>query len=124
MDNKCNAGQTVEQYIACAPQEEIERLQDIHNFIFSIAPNAVGGIGSKMLSYKLCGRQFAYLAAQRGYIGFYVDAKSVEMLSEKLVGFTGSKAGIHLPNDRPIPYDILREMLQIRMETIKLKNKK
>lgn len=113
--------EAVDEYILQAPSYMQDRLNEVRRFIFEIAPESEEMIRSKIPSYNLYGRPLVYFASQNGYIGFYSDANIITSLSDKLKGYGLSKAGVHLPVDQPIPYELVKEMIILRMADIQQK---
>lgn len=114
MANMNNRSSEVTEYIEQFPPEMRERLATIREFVFSVVPDAQEMIRSKIPSYTLHKKVLIYFAAQNGYVGFYADAQIIETLVDELAAYGKSKAGVHLPLDQPIPYDLLRKMILMK----------
>lgn len=122
MDYKKNT--LVDEYIAETPADRHEMLEAIRNFIFETAPEAEEGIGQRMPSYKLNGKQLAYFANGKNHIGFFVDSKIVADNMDKLKSYVTCNSGFQLKLDEPLPVGLMREFLELKIEMIKQGTKK
>lgn len=122
MDYKKNV--LVDEYISQVPAERHEMMQAVRNLIFETAPEAEEMISQRMPSYKLNGKQLAYFANGKNHIGFFVDSKIVADHQEKLKEYVTCNSGFQLKLDEPLPLDLMREFLMLKIEMIKQGTKK
>jgi|GEM_PF-640595 len=120
-DKKCVA---VDEYISHASIEVQDMLKSVRNTILETAPEAKEMIRSGIPSYNLYGRPLAYFLIAKNHIGFFVDANVIIAFSEKLTEYEGSKAGIHIAFDKPIPHELLKEMILMKASDNQRKAKK
>jgi uncharacterized protein YdhG (YjbR/CyaY superfamily) len=99
-------------------------MQGVRQLIFETAPEVEEAIGQRMPSYKLYGKQLAYFANGKNHIGFFVDSKIIADNQAKLKGYVTCNSGFQLKLDEPLPLDLMREFLVLKIEMIKSDKKK
>lgn len=57
-----------------------------------------------------------YFAAFKKHIGFYPGASGIAAFKDKLSGYKGAKGSVQFPMDKPLPYDLIREIVKFRVE--------
>jgi len=105
---------TVEEYIAQFPEDIRQILTRIRAVIKETAPEAVEKISYGMLGYYLYGGLF-WFGAYKRHIGFYPWTSGMEAAIEGLSPYKGTKGSVHFPLDKPIPYELIRKIVQYRL---------
>lgn len=114
---------TVDEYIAAFPPNVQRILQELRKVIKDAAPNALECISYQMPSYKQ-NRYLMSFAAWKNHIGLYVATNSViEELKKELAPYKVSKVTIKLPLDGPMPFDLVKKIVQLRLKEDKNKKK-
>ncbi len=108
----------VESYIGDFSIEVQEKLHEIRNIIFEEAPDATEKISFKMPSYKLDNKVLIYFAAFKKHIGLYALPEAIVFFEEKLVDYKTSKGTIQIPLNKPLPCDLIREIVQYRVKNL------
>lgn len=80
------------------------------------------GISYRMPAYRL-GGILVYFAAFKNHIGFYPGSGCVAQHRHALVGFRFAKGSIQFPHDRPLPVDLIRQLVVYRAEELRKKEK-
>jgi uncharacterized protein YdhG (YjbR/CyaY superfamily) len=106
---------TVDEYIAQYPQDIQQILARIRGVIKECAPEAVEKISYQMAGYYLNGG-LVWFGAYKRHIGFYPRTAAMESLGEELADYKGTKGSLHFPLDKPIPYDLIRKLVKVRIE--------
>jgi len=57
-----------------------------------------------------------WFAAFKDHIGFYPRVSAIEEFKEKLSAYEISKGTVRFPMDKPIPFDLIKEMVQFRVK--------
>jgi uncharacterized protein YdhG (YjbR/CyaY superfamily) len=112
MDEKKNLT-TIDEYIANYPEIK-ETLQELRSLIKSCVPDATEKISWGMPTFVLHGSNLAHFAVNKGYIGFYPADTGVEAFKDELAGYTTTKGSIHLPLNKPMPYDLIKRIIEYR----------
>jgi uncharacterized protein YdhG (YjbR/CyaY superfamily) len=115
MEENKNKFTTIDEYILQFSPEVQEILANLRNVIKESAPEAVEKISYQMPNFALHGN-LVHFAAYQKHIGFYPAASGVAAFTEKLLEYKTSKGAIQFPIDKPLPYELIREIVQYRVE--------
>ncbi|MBN1316119.1 MAG: DUF1801 domain-containing protein [Anaerolineales bacterium] len=105
----------IDEYIAGFPQEVQEKLERLRTTIKNAAPNAIEKISYQMPTFALEGN-LVHFAAYKKHIGFYPTPSGIENFKQELADFKQSKGAVQFPLDKPIPYDLIGEIVKFRVE--------
>ncbi len=111
--------ETIDEYIAVYSDELQRILQDLRMFIKECATEATERISWGMPTFYLHGN-LVHFAVNKGYIGLYPGESGVSVFKDELSEYTTTKGSIHLPLNRPMPYDLIRKIVEYRV----MENKK
>ena len=116
---------TVDEYIATFPKDVKEILDNLRKVIKETAPEAQEAISYNMPGYKLNG-MLLWFAAAKNHIGLYPTASPILFFKEALKEYKTSKGAIQFPINKPIPLDLVREIIKFKVDenTSKLKKPK
>lgn len=114
---------SIEQYLSNFTGEIRERLEAIRAAIREAAPEAQEVISYNMPALKQ-GGILVYFAAFKNHIGFFPTASGVAAFADELTEYKLTKGTIQLPNNKPIPFDLLKRITKFRVEEVKAKKKK
>lgn len=116
---------TVDEYIAQFPPEVGEKLKELRAAVLEAAPDATEKISWGMPAYSLNG-MLVYFAAFKNHIGFFPEANGVAAFLPKLDGYKTSKGTIQFPLSKPVPLDLVREVVRfkVNINAQKAQNKK
>jgi uncharacterized protein YdhG (YjbR/CyaY superfamily) len=111
--------QTVVEYIAAFPAHVQEKLTQIRNIIKHHAPQADERISYGMPGYYLHNKPLVYFAAFSKHIGFYATPTGHAAFAEKLTGYKQGKGSVQFPLDKPLPEELIAEMVKFRIQESK-----
>jgi len=106
----------VDEYIKSFPAEVQERLTAIRNIIHELAPQATERICMRMPTYDLNGKWLVHFAGYKKHIGFYPQPEGIAAFEEKLSGYKTSKGAVQFPLNKPLPIDMIREIVRFRVD--------
>lgn len=112
-----------EEYIAAFPAETQKRMVQIRATIKKAAPQAEEIISYGMPSFRLNG-QLLYFAAFRNHIGLYPMATGVEAFKSLLSDYKWAKGSIQFPLNKPVPLDLITNIVEFRVQENLAKGKK
>lgn len=113
---------TIDEYIAGFPQDIQAILQEIRNTIRNAAPQAQETIKYRMPTFTL-GGNLVHFAAFKNHIGFYPTPSGIDHLKEELSAYKSGKGSVRFPLDEPIPFDLIRRMVELRIKENLEKNR-
>lgn len=115
MENNKVEFTSIDEYILQSPPEIRETLQTLRKVIKETAPDAQEKISYQMPAFFQSG-VLVYFAAFKKHIGFYPGASGIAAFKDKLSGYKGAKGSVQFPMDKPLPYDLIREIVKFRVE--------
>jgi uncharacterized protein YdhG (YjbR/CyaY superfamily) len=119
-----NVFANIDEYISLQPSEVQPLLQKVREAIRDAAPGAAEYISYAMPSFKYNGKILVYFAAHKSHIGFYATPTANVAFKKELAGYKSSKGAVQFPFDRPVPYDLIRRMVQYKLVEITSKSGK
>ena len=115
MANRSSAG-SVDEYIAGFPPETQRALEEVRALIKSCAPEATETISYAIPTFDLNGRHLVHFAAYERHVGFYPIPSGMEAFEAELKSFKRGKGSVQFPLDRPLPLDLIRRIVEFRVE--------
>lgn len=115
---KPKAFTNIDEYISSQPSEVQPLLQKVRETIRNAAPGAAEYISYAMPSFKYNGKILVYFAAHKSHIGFYATPGANVAFKNELAGYKSSKGAVQFPFDRPLPYELIRRMVQFKLVEI------
>jgi len=106
----------VDEFMAALPVERREAMETLRRTIRSAAPGAEEAIAYKMPAFRGHGRFLvSYDAYKHHYSLFPASGAVIEALGAELTPYLSGKGTIRFPADQPIPTDIVRRVVEIRV---------
>lgn len=105
---------SVDAYIAAFPPEVAERLVLMRQTIRDAAPAATELINYGVPTYQLHGN-LVHFAAYTKHTGFYPAPSAMTAFEDQLTGYKRAKGSVQFPHNRPLPLDLVREMVLFRV---------
>ena len=112
------APSNIDDYISLQAPEVQPLLKQVRETLLDAAPGAEEYISYMMPSFRYNGKILVYFAAHKNHLGFYATPSGNIAFSEELKDYKSSKGAVQFPLDRPIPYDLIRRMVQYKLEEI------
>lgn len=106
---------TVDEYIDAYPKNVQCILEELRQVIRKSAPKAEETISYQIPAFKLNGN-LVWFAAFKNHIGFYPTSSAIEAFKEKLADYDVSKGTVRFPLNKPIPYDLIKEIVRFRVQ--------
>lgn len=107
------AALSVDAYIAQQPNDLQPRLTQLRQTICEAAPAAEEGISYGMPAYRLHG-PLVYFALFKNHIGLYALPATIEAFQKELAGYELSRGTIRLPLTKPLPLQLIADMVKFR----------
>ena len=104
----------IDEYIAVFPDDVQEILQKVRMTIRKAAPEAEETISYQMPTFTLNGH-LVHFAAYRKHIGLYPAPTGTEEFNKELSGYRAEKSSVRFPLDQPIPFDLIRKIVKLRV---------
>jgi len=109
-----SSGSEIDAYINGFPADVRERLNAIRSIVKELAPQATERICMKMPTFDLHGKWFVHYAGYAKHIGFYPQPEGIVAFKDKLAEHKTSKGAVQFPLNKPLPVDLIREIVKFR----------
>jgi len=107
---------TIDEYIKTFPKNIQSILEKMRQTVKKAAPEAVETISYQMPTFKLNGKNLVYFAAFENHIGFYPLPSGIEAFKKQLSPYKQGKGSVQFPLVKPIPYDLVEEIVKARVK--------
>ena len=107
--------ENIDEYIAAFPEDVQVILEKVRQTIREAAPDAQEKISYQIPTFALYGN-LVHFAAYKKHIGFYPASSGIDKFKEILSAYELSKGTVRFPLDKPIPYDLIREIVAFRVK--------
>ena len=107
---------SIDEYIAGFPPETQKVLQEVRVLIKASAPGATETISSAIPTCDLNGRHLVHFAGYEKHVGFYPSGRGVEAFKEELKPYKSGKGSVQFPLGQPLPTDLIRRIVELRVE--------
>jgi len=118
MESNQTKFKTIDEYIETFPDNVQRILRKLRISIRGAAPRSVEAISYGMPTFKLNGKGLVYFAAHKNHIGFYPIPSGIEAFEKELSPYKQGKGSVQFPLDRPVPYDLVKEIVKYRVKEI------
>jgi len=115
MDVQQAPPKTIDEYIAGFPDEIQERLKKVRLTIRNAAPEAKETIKYQMPTFTLKGNLISF-AAYKKHIALYPAPEGDEEFNLELSAYKAEKSTVRFPLNKPIPYDLISQIVKLRIE--------
>jgi uncharacterized protein YdhG (YjbR/CyaY superfamily) len=119
MEKKTSAILTIDEYIRAFPKPVQKKLESIRRLVRKLAPEAQEKISYQIPTFYLNGN-LVHFAAFKSHIGFYPTPSGINEFQEELSKYKNGKGSVQFPMEDPLPMELIRRMVEYRIE----KNKK
>jgi uncharacterized protein YdhG (YjbR/CyaY superfamily) len=109
---------TIDEYIAEFPPETQKLLQQVRELIRSVAPDATETISYAIPTFDLKGKHLVHFAGFAHHIGFYPTGSGAEAFKDELSAYKTGRGSVQFPLDRPLPLDLIRRIVEFRVEQV------
>ena len=103
--------QTIDEYISGYDGELKERMMVLRTLIHSCHPEIGEKIAWGMPTFVLRGN-LVHFSAEKKHMGFHPGKAAIDAFADRFGGLTHTKSNLHLPYNQPMPWRLLREMVE------------
>jgi len=117
MSNRSSAA-TIDEYIAEFQPEVAAVLQEVRAIIRTAAPDATETIAYAIPTFDMRKRHLVHFAGYSEHIGFYPTPDGIEAFKEELASYKSAKGSVQFPLSEPLPTDLIRRIVEFRVEQV------
>lgn len=110
-----------QEYLVQFPAETQNILNQIRDIIRIAAPEAVESISYGMPAFKTFKKPLVYFAGYEKHIGLYATPSGHHEFSEELSKYKQGKGSVQFPLDQPMPFDLIKRIVEFRVEENRIK---
>ena len=114
---------SVESYIQSFDGSAKEHLQELRFIIHEIVPDTNELVNYNIAAFTLVEggkrEEQIMIAGYKKHIGFYPHPTTMEHFWNQLDGFKKAKGSVQFPSNKPLPKDLIVDMIKYRMELLK-----
>jgi uncharacterized protein YdhG (YjbR/CyaY superfamily) len=111
----------VDQYIAKFPRETQEKLEEVRRVIRDTAPEAKEMMAYMMPAYKI-NKYVVFFAGYKAHVGLYPTPSGIEKFKSEIQKYKWAKGSVQFPLDKPMPIDLIKRIVEFRVEEDRNKN--
>lgn len=109
---------SVDDYIQSFPKEVQTILSTIRSIIKEFVPDAVDAISYNMPTLRFKDTYIIHFAAWQKHIALYPLPGGTPAFQKKIEQFKGTKSSAHFLLNKPMPYDIIKEIIALRIKEL------
>lgn len=111
---------SIDTYISAFPAEVQTALQKVRAIIREAAPGAEEAIKYQIPTFVLKGN-LVHFAAFENHLGFYPTPSAITAFHKELASYKSAKGSVQFPFNQPIPFDLIRRMVEFRVKEVAAK---
>jgi uncharacterized protein YdhG (YjbR/CyaY superfamily) len=104
----------IDEYIAQFQGEVRTILEKTRAVVREAAPKATEKMAWQMPTFRQ-GENIIHFAAMKKHLGIYPGESGVEHFEDRLTDYHTTKGAIQFPYAKPIPYDLIAEIVKFRV---------
>lgn len=105
---------TIDEYIASYEVDVRQRMERLRTLIHECSPDVTEKIAWGMATFVLNGN-LVHFAGEKRHLGFHPCPSTIEAFANRLDDYKHSKGTVQFPYDKPMPWELIREMVQFRV---------
>ena len=115
------ADTTVDEYLDGAPEPHRSTLTQLRAALREVLPDAEEGISYSIPAFKVDDKAVAGYAYFKNHCSYFPHSGSVlPELADELAGYTWSKGTLKFPPDQPLPTELVRRLVAVRLQQLGL----
>jgi uncharacterized protein YdhG (YjbR/CyaY superfamily) len=106
---------TIDEYINTFPADIRAILEKMRQAVQKAAPEAAEAISYGIPTFNLNGKHLVFFAGWKHHISLYPIPSGDEAFQQKISHYKRAKGTIQFPLDKPIPYDLVEQIVTFLM---------
>jgi uncharacterized protein YdhG (YjbR/CyaY superfamily) len=105
---------TYDEYLERAPEQSRAKLDELRAIVRSAAPEAEEVISYSIPAYKFHG-WLMYISGYKGHVSISMLPDTFETFTGNLSSYKTSKSAVQFPLDKPLPEQLIRDLIAHRV---------
>jgi uncharacterized protein YdhG (YjbR/CyaY superfamily) len=111
-----DSSKEVDDYLRALQEPKRSTLETLRRTILELVPEADQVISYRVPAFRLHGKTIAGFAAFKDHLSYLPFSGSVlAQLADELDGYTMTKSALHFPVDRPLPKQLVKKLIEVRL---------
>jgi uncharacterized protein YdhG (YjbR/CyaY superfamily) len=110
----------IDDYLSSVEEPKRTTLEALRRSILEVIPEAEQCISYGMPGFKVDGKAVAGFAAFKQHCSYFPHSGSVIAEVPEAAGYATSKGTLQFPVDEPLPTDLVRKLVSVRMAQLGL----
>ena len=110
--------QPIEKYLGFISTEQRTEFERIKTIVRKVVPDATETMAYGIPTFKYKGKNLLHFGAFKDHVSIFPGPKAIEILEDKLSVYKLSKGTIQYSATKPIPDDIVIELIKISISDI------
>ena len=112
--------ESVDAYLAGLEEPKRSTLEALRRSILAVVPDAEECISYGMPAFRVGGKVVAGFAAFKNHLAYLPHSGEVLAgLGDRLAGYECTKGSLHFPVDEPLPDDLVRSLVNAKLEILR-----
>lgn len=107
---------SIDEYIAAFPADTQAALNEVRALITEVAPDATEMISYAIPTFDMSGRHLVHFAGYERHIGLYPTPTGMEEFKADLAPYKQGKGSVQFPLSEPLPMDLIRRIVEFRVQ--------
>jgi uncharacterized protein YdhG (YjbR/CyaY superfamily) len=107
---------TIDEYISTFPDDIQAILEKMRQAIQRAAPDTKETMSYGIPTFDLNGKHVVFFAGWKHYISLYPLPAGDEAFQQEIAHYKRAKGSIQFPLDKPIPYDLVEQIVTLLMK--------
>ncbi len=113
------SAEEIDDYLRGVEEPKRSTLEALRRTILEVIPDAEQGISYGVPAFRSQGTTVAGFAAFKDHLSYLPHSGSVlAQVAGDLAGYTMTKGSLHFPVDRPLPKDVVRRLIAVRLSEL------
>jgi uncharacterized protein YdhG (YjbR/CyaY superfamily) len=110
-----SAASSIDEYISQFPAHTQDVLRELRSVIRAAAPDATETISYAIPTFDLNGH-LVHFGGFKNHVGLYPTPRGLEAFEKELTPYKSGKGSAQFPLDKPLPIDLIRRIVELRVE--------
>ncbi len=109
----------VDEYLRKLEEPKRGTLEELRQTILELVPEAEQVISYRVPAFRVRGKIVGGFAAFKDHLSYLPFSGSIlPQLADELAGYTSTKSALHFPVDRPLPKQLVKKLLELRLAEV------
>lgn len=109
------------KYISQFPKDVQVILEKMRETIKKSAPKSEETMSYGIPTFDMNGKHLVHFAAFKNHVGFYPTPSGISKFQKEMSDYETAKGSVKFPLDKTIPFDLIKEIVEFRVEENKSK---